>query len=164
VGALGALATAATDAIAAGATDARAGGATGALAAGATDGLAGGATDALAGGATDGLPGGATGAIAGGATDGLAGGATDALGAGSSSTVATATLVRILQRCSTDAFTRYSITSCSMMTGRAMGWNAEGLGRIGTTVAADVAAGGDGGTGVSERGGVGFCARMVMPP
>jgi hypothetical protein len=44
-----------------------------------------------------------------------------------------------------------------MMTGRATGWNAGGFGRIGTTVEPAV----DGGTGVAERGGVGFGATMV---
>jgi hypothetical protein len=94
---------------------------------------------------------------AGGAVE--AGGNVEALSGGGSSIVAIATRDRILQRRSTDAFTRYSMTSSSMMTGRAtfeMG-NAGGFGRIGTTAALEA-----GGTGVAVRGVNGFGAAMVL--
>ena len=70
-----------------------------------------------------------------------------ALAGAGSSCVAMATRDRILQRCSNDAFTRYSTTSSSMMIGRE---NTDGFGRIGTTTSFD----GGGGTGVSGRGGL----------
>jgi hypothetical protein len=78
-----------------------------------------------------------------------AGSTLDTLGGASSSPVANATCDRILQRCSNDAFTRYSTTSLSMMTGRgplAADWNAGGFGLIATRVALEA-----GGTGVAGR-------------
>jgi len=74
--------------------------------------------------------------------------------------VAIATRDRILQRCSSDALTRYSTTSSSMMLGRITpdgGATADAFGRIGTTVEAD-------GTGVVRRGGVGCGEAMTAHP
>jgi hypothetical protein len=59
-----------------------------------------------------------------------------------------ATRDRILHRCSSGAFTRYSMTSASMITGRLtleMAGYAGGLGRSGTTTSLE----GAGGTGLS---------------
>lgn len=97
---------------------------------------------------------------AGGCVGGAGGGAAVS-GAGSSPHVSIATRAKILQRCSSGAFTRYSMTSASMITGRVMAETAgyaAGFGRIGTTTSWFVGAGG---TGLSERGGV-MCG-IAMP-
>jgi hypothetical protein len=52
-------------------------------------------------------------------------------GSSGSFAVAAATRDRILHRCLTDAFTRYSITSASMITGRGADANAGGFGAVG---------------------------------
>ena len=107
----------------------------------------GGNVEALAG------AGGNVGVLAG------AGGNVEALTGAGSSIVANATRDRIRQRRSTDAFARYSMTSSSMMIGRAtfeMG-NAGGFGRIGTTVALEA-----GGARVAGWGVKGCGAAMVL--